>query len=242
MNDDHAPHISGHISKRFDSELEDIRNKVLSMGGLVETQVKDGIRALMTSDSAVAERVGNDDYKINAMEVEIDEECVQILARRQPAASDLRLLVAILKTITDLERIGDQAEKLGRFELELIDEGSSSKEFVKLEHLGELVSRMLNRALDAFARMDVEVALKTIKKDQKVDKEFESLMRQLITIMMEDPRTIKQALRVSWCARELERIGDHSINICEYVVYLVHGKDVRHITYDDLKDQIRDIV
>ena len=242
MTDDLAPHISGHISKRYDSELEDIRNKVLSMGGLVETQVKDGIKALIQSDSAIAERVANDDYKINAMEVEIDEECVQILARRQPAASDLRLLVAILKTITDLERIGDQAEKLGRFELELIDEGSSSKEFVKLEHLGELVSRMLNRALDAFARMDVDVALKTIKKDHKVDKEFEGLMRQLITIMMEDPRTIKHALRVSWCARALERIGDHSINICEYVVYLVHGKDVRHIKYDDLKDQIRDII
>jgi len=238
MTDDLAPNISGHISKRYDSELEDIRNKVLSMGGLVETQVKDGVRALISSDSAIAERVANDDYKINAMEVEIDEECVQILARRQPAAGDLRLLVSILKTITDLERIGDQAEKLGRFELELIDEGSSSKEFVKLEHLGEVVSRMLNRALDAFARMDVDVALKTIKKEQKVDKEFESLMRQLITIMMEDPRTIKQALRVSWCARALERVGNHSVNICEYVLYMVHGKDFRHIEFDDLKDQI----
>lgn len=233
------PQLSGHISKRFDSELEDIRNKVLSMGGLVETQVKDGIKALIKSDSAIADRVANDDYKVNALEVEIDEECVQILARRQPAASDLRLLVAILKTITDLERIGDQAEKLGRFELELIDEGSSSKEYVKLEHLGTLVSKMLNRALDAFARMDTDVALKTIKKDKKVNEEYDGLMRQLITIMMEDPRTIKQALRVTWCARALERIGDHSINICEYVLYLVHGKDVRHIAYDDLKDQLK---
>lgn len=232
------PHISGHISKRFDNELENIRNQVLTMGGLVETQVNNGLKALLDSDSAIAKKVSEDDYKINAMEVKIDEQCVQILARRQPAASDLRLIVAIIKTITDLERIGDQAEKLGRFELELIDEGTSSTEYVKLEHLGTLVSNMLNKALNAFARMDTEAALKTIKKDQKVNAEFEGLMRQLITIMMEDPRTIKNALRVSWCARALERIGDHARNICEYVVYLVHGKDVRHIDYHDLKDQI----
>ena len=232
------PHISGHISKRFDNELENIRNQVLTMGGLVETQVNNGLKALLDSDSAIAKKVSEDDYKINAMEVKIDEQCVQILARRQPAASDLRLIVAIIKTITDLERIGDQAEKLGRFELELIDEGTSSTEYVKLEHLGTLVSNMLNKALNAFARMDTEAALKTIKKDQKVNAEFEGLMRQLITIMMEDPRTIKNALRVSWCARALERVGDHARNICEYVVYLVHGKDVRHIDYHDLKDQI----
>lgn len=231
-------HLTGHISKRFDNELEDIRNKVLSMGGLVETQVNNGIQALLKSDSSIAQKVANEDYKINALEVEIDERCVQILARRQPAAGDLRLVVAIIKTITDLERIGDQAEKLGRFELELIDEGTSTSNFVQLEHMGERVSRMLHRALDAFARMDDREALKTIKMDQKVDDEFEALSRQLITLMMEDPRTIKNALRVSWCARALERIGDHAINICEYVVYLVHGKDVRHIAYKDLKDQI----
>lgn len=233
------PHLTGHISKRFDSELEDIKNQVLTMGGLVETQVNNGIRALMESDSAIAQKVADDDYKINAMEVAIDEQCVQILARRQPAAGDLRLIVAIIKTITDLERIGDQAEKLGQFELELIDEGSSSLEYAKLEHLGERVSKMLNNALNAFARMDAEAALKTIKKDNKINVEYESLMRQLITVMMEDPRTIKNALRVSWCARALERIGDHACNICEYVLFLVHGKDLRHIDYKDLKNQIR---
>lgn len=231
--------LSGHISKRFDSELEDIKNQVLTMGGLVETQVNNGIKALVESDSSLAQQVAESDYKINAMEVKIDDQCVQILARRQPAASDLRLVVAIIKTITDLERIGDQAEKLGRFELELIDEGSTSTQYAKLEHLGNLVSKMLNNALNAFARLDDKVALKTIKKDNKVNDEFESLMRQLITVMMEDPRTIKNALRVSWCARALERIGDHSINICEYVLFLIHGKDVRHINYDDLKDQIK---
>ena len=235
-------HLSGHISKRFDSELEDIRNQVLTMGGLVETQVNNGIRALMESDSSIAQKVADEDYKINAMEVAIDEQCVQILARRQPAASDLRLIVAIIKTITDLERIGDQAEKLGQFELELIDEGSSSTQYAKLEHLGERVSKMLNNALNAFARMDAEAALKTIKKDNKVNDEYESLMRQLITVMMEDPRTIKNALRVTWCARALERIGDHSRNICEYVLFLVHGKDVRHTAYKDIKDQIKTLM
>ncbi len=233
--------LSGHISKRFDNELEDLRNKVLTMGGLVETQVNNGIRALVESDSAIAQHVAEDDFKINAMEVEIDEECLQILARRQPAASDLRLVIAIIKTITDLERIGDLAEKLGQFELELIDEGSTSVEYAKLEHLGKLVSQMLNNSLNAFARMDTETALKTIKKDKKVNTEYESLMRQLITRMMEDPRNIQNVLRVTWCARALERMGDHSRNICEYVLFLVHGKDFRHTNYKDMKNQIDSI-
>ena len=227
MNQDNQ--LGGHISKRFDHELEEIRNKVLSMGGLVETQVNSGLKGLLESDSKIAEQVVQDDYKVNRMEVEIDEKCLEILARRQPAASDLRLIVAIIKTITDLERIGDQAEKLGRNQLELIDGGSKQSNSGKLEHLGELVSRMLNRALDAFARMDVDEAMKTIALDEKINAEFESISRQLITNMMEDPRTIQNSLRVSWCARALERIGDHSKNICEYVVFLVLGKDVRHI-------------
>ncbi len=230
--------LSGHISKRFDSELEDIRNRVLEMGGLVETQVNSGLQALLHSDSKLAQQVADGDYKVNAMEVEIDEHCVQILARRQPTAGDLRLIVAILKTITDLERIGDQAEKLGRLEIELTEEGASTSSFVKLEHLGERVAKMLHRSLDAFARMDDKAALKTIKKDFKINEEYDDLSRQLITFMMEDPRTIKNALRVTWCARALERIGDHARNICEYVLYMVHGKDIRHIDYDDLKDQI----
>lgn len=227
MNQDNQ--VGGHISKRFDHELENIRNKVLSMGGLVETQVNKGLKGLLESDSKIAQQVVQDDYKVNRMEVEIDERCLEILARRQPAASDLRLVVAIIKTITDLERIGDQAEKLGRNQLELVDVGSRQSNSAKLEHLGELVSRMLNRALDAFARMDVDEAMKTIALDEKINAEFESISRQLITNMMEDPRTIQNSLRVSWCARALERIGDHSKNICEYVVFLVLGKDVRHI-------------
>ena len=238
MNND-SP-LSGHISKRFDSELEDIRNRVLEMGGLVETQVINGLKALLESDSKIAQQVADDDYKVNKYEVDIDEHCVQILVRRQPAAKDLRLVVAIIKTITDLERIGDQAEKLGRFEIELTDEGASTSNFVKLEHLGERVTRMLHRALDAFARMDDKEALKTIKMDKKINDEYDALMRQLITHMMEDPRTIQNALRVSWCARALERIGDHARNISEYIIYLVKGKDVRHISLEEMEKEARE--
>ncbi len=221
--------LGGHISKRFDNELEDIRHQVLAMGGLIETQVANGLRGLFESDSDIARRVVQDDDKVNRMELDIDDQCLKILARRRPAASDLRLVVAIIKTINDLERIGDQAEKLGRNQLELVDDDAGSLHFMKLEHLGELVSKMLNKALDSFARMDVDEALKTIALDEKINAEFDGMMRQLITHMMEDPRTIRNVLRVSWCARALERIGDHSKNICEHVVFLVQGKDVRHI-------------
>jgi len=228
--------IHGHISKRFDQELEDIRNRVLTMGGLVETQVSDGVRCLIESNSELATKVVKKDREVNQMEMEIDHQCLQILARRQPAASDLRLVVAIIKTIADLERIGDQAQKLGKHQLELVDAGVSSSTFVKIEHLGQLVSSNLNLALDAFARMNVQDSMETISRDVKVNAEFEGLMRELITHMMEDPRTIASALRVSWCARALERIGDHANNICEYVVFLVQGKDVRHIDAIDKLD------
>ena len=227
------PQITGHISKRFDQELEDIRNKVLSMGGLVENQVANGIRSLVQSDSELARKVIADDHKVNRMEVEIDEECVHILARRQPAAGDLRLIVAVIKTITDLERIGDQAEKLGRIQLELEQQEISSSAYIKLEHLGELVGKILHSTLDAFARMNVADAMATMELDNRVNDEYDGLMREMITHMMEDPRTIRSSLRISWCARALERIGDHAKNICEYVVFLVQGKDVRHITPKD---------
>lgn len=230
------PQITGHISKRFDQELEDIRNKVLSMGGLVENQVNNGIKCLIESDSKLARKVIAKDHKVNRLEVDIDDECVQILARRQPAAGDLRLIFTVIKTITDLERIGDHAESLGKIQLEMGEQRVSRSTYVKLEHLGELVSKILNRALDAFARMNVDDATQTIESDAKVDDEFESLMRELITHMMEDPRTIRDALRVSWCARSLERIGDRATNICEYVIYLVHGKDVRHIDISEFED------
>ena len=230
--------LTHHISRRFNTELEELRSDVLAMGGLVEKQVADGLIALTTSDTEIAEQVAASDYKVNSMEVAIDEKCNQILARRQPAASDLRLVVTMIKTITDLERIGDEAEKLGQLAVKLSDKSVSSGQFVELRHLGDHVKTMLHNSLDAFARMDVADALRTIESDKLINDEFESIMRQLITRMMEDPREIKNALRVSWCARALERIGDHACNICEYVVYLVKGKDIRHISADKMREEL----
>ena len=232
-------HLSQHISKRFNQELEDVRNQVLKMGGLVEQQVSDGLVALLEGDESLGKKVVETDSQVNAMEIEIDETCTEILARRQPAASDLRLMVSIIKTITDLERIGDEAEKLGKNAIKLSDEDSSARQFVELRHLGDSVKKMLNRALNAYARMDVKEALDIIQSDRNINQEFDNISRLLVLKMMEDPREIKNALRISWCARALERIGDHSKNICEYIVYLVKGKDVRHTSLDDIRKQIQ---
>lgn len=220
--------LGQHISHRFNEELEHVRQNVLEMGGMVERQITDGLQSLVERDSVLGELVSNRDVEVNAMEVQIDEQCTQILARRQPAASDLRLVISIIKTITDLERIGDEAEKLGRYAMQLADKDIPSSQFTGIRHLGQHVQQMLKNALDSFSHMDVDRAYKTIESDLQVNEEFEAISRQLITRMMEDPREIKTALRVSWCARALERIGDHSKNICEYVIFLVKGKDVRH--------------
>ncbi len=232
-------HLSQHISKRFNQELEEVRSQVLKMGGLVEQQVSDGLVALFEGDEALAKKVVDVDTQVNAMEVEIDETCIEILARRQPAASDLRLMVSIIKTITDLERIGDEAEKLGKNAIKLSEKDRSARQFVELRHLGDSVKKMLNRALNAYARMDVDEALDIIQSDININQEFDNISRLLVLKMMEDPREIRNALRISWCARALERIGDHSKNICEYIVYLVKGKDVRHISLDDIRKQIQ---
>jgi phosphate transport system protein len=231
-------HLSQHISKRFNQELEEVRNQVLKMGGLVEQQVNDGLIAILNGDTKLAQQVIDDDTKVNEMEVAIDENCTEILARRQPAASDLRLMVSIIKTITDLERIGDEAEKLGKNALQIFSGQEASPQSLELRHLGESVKKMLNRSLNAYARMDVNEAINIIQSDKEINSEYDNVSRLLIVKMMEDPREIKNALRISWCARALERIGDHSKNICEYIVYLVKGKDVRHTSLDDIKKQI----
>ncbi|MFT4926595.1 MAG: phosphate transport system protein [Phenylobacterium sp.] len=221
-------HLNQHISRRFNQELEAARNLVLKMGGLVENQVEQGLKSLLDLDVELAEQVIKNDHLVNEMESEIDATCTDILARRQPAASDLRLMISIIKTITDLERIGDESIKLGKNAIKLTQSNAVPRQYVELRNLGELVKTLLKEALDAYARMDVEDAVRIIKADQRVDEEFDNISRLLITRMMEDPREIKNALAISYCARALERIGDHSKNICEFVVYLVQGKDVRH--------------
>ena len=220
--------IGHHISHQFDEDLESLRSKVLNMGGMVEKQVENSLIALTRSDSSLAEEVAESDYKINSMEVAIDEECTQVIARRQPTASDLRLVVTILKTITDLERIGDEAEKIGSHAVKLAAVERTPTYFSEIRHLGGKVRQMLHDALDAFARMDKDNASKIAQGDEEINDEYDALIRQLITHMMEDPRAIKRSLRVMWCARSLERIGDHAKNICEYIVYTVAGKDIRH--------------
>lgn len=231
--------LGQHISQQFDEELEDIRNRVMAMGGLVEQQLSDAVRALSDIDAELAEVVITNDYKINAMEVAIDEECVQILARRQPAAGDLRLVIAVIKTITDLERIGDEAERVGRMALHFAETGGESKMLVGMSHLGEHVRNMLHDALDAFARMDTDAAVAVAKQDAKADREYESILRELMTYMMEDSRAIPNVVDVMWSARALERIGDRSKNICEYVIYLVQGRDVRHVSLDQVEAHAR---
>ena len=230
-------HLDQHISQRFNLELEAIRNKVLSMGGLVERQVADGLASLLEGDADLATKVSQSDYQVNALEVEIDEECTGVLARRQPTASDLRLVVTVIKVITDLERIGDEAEKLGRFAIELAHQEEIRRYRKDLRHLGELVRSMLRDALDAFARLDVDAAIRTAQRDDDVNREYGTLERLLATHLVEDPRQVSKLFAMTWCARALERIGDHSVNICEYVVYLVKGRDIRHTSFDEIRNE-----
>jgi phosphate transport system protein len=230
--------LSHHIHSRFNADLEGVRSSVLQMGGLVEKQLQDGTRALVTGNSALGEEVALLDRKVNAMEIAIDEDCSRIFATRNPAASDLRLLLAIIKTITDLERIGDEAEKLGHIAAKLATVERPADRYREIKHMGDLVAAMVHGALDSFARLDIDRALEIARRDRQVDEEYEALQRQCITFMMEDPRTIRRALDVLWVARALERVGDHAKNICEYVIYMVLGKDVRHLSIEDVERQL----
>jgi phosphate transport system protein len=217
-----------HISKQFDAELEAVRSRVLQMGGLVEQQIVKAVDALTSGDIAVLDAVIEDDHRVNAMEVGLDEICSQIIARRQPAAGDLRLVMAVIKTITDLERVGDEAEKIARMAKLMHSGGQVQLPRLELKHVCGLALSMLRQALDAFARLDVTAALQVVKQDRGVDDEFRSILRQLITFMMEDPRTITRCLEILFVAKAIERIGDHAKNMAEYVVYMVEGRDVRH--------------
>lgn len=222
-----------HISQQYNIELDDIRKHLSEMGGMAQRQVNDAISALVDADIDKADQVVRADKTVNSMEVSIDEECIRILARRQPAASDLRLVIAVTKAITDLERIGDEASKIARQAIAMSAEGLAPRGYVEVRHIGGLVSRMLQDSLDAFARLDIETAESVVQMDRTVDLEYGTAMRELVTFMMEDPRSITRVLNIMWSLRALERIGDHARNLAQYVIYLVNGEDVRHSSLDE---------
>ncbi|ALQ06924.1 MULTISPECIES: phosphate signaling complex protein PhoU [Pseudoalteromonas] len=229
--------INKHISGRFNQELENVRNHVLSMGGLVEQQLSSALDAVSRNDAELAQKVRQNDYKVNAMEVNIDEECTRIIARRQPAASDLRLVIAIAKTIADLERIGDEAKRIAKVALDSFTKDQQDL-LVNIENMGRQVLKMLHDVLDAFARMDVQRAFQVHKEDAKVDREYEAITRQIMTYMMEDPRSIPKIMDLVWSVRSLERIGDRCQNIAEYIIYFVNGKDIRHTSQEDIEKSL----
>jgi len=232
--------FSHHISRRYNDDLEQLRARVLAMGGVVEDLLSKAINALTEGDSSLAESVGVEELKVNSMEMAIDEECSRILATRAPAAGDLRLIIAIIKTITDLERIGDEGEKIGNIAMRLAAMERPESKYREIKHMGRLVSGMVHEALDAFARMDAQAAIRVARRDRLVDEEYEAIQRQSITFMMEDARSIRRALDVMWVVRSLERVGDHAKNICEYVIFTVHGKDVRHTRLEDVERALLD--
>lgn len=228
-------HISQHISKQFNEELEDIRHKVLSMGGLVEQQLEMAMKAFKTGDTELAEQVIQNDKQVNELESIIDLECMQILALRQPAAFDLRLLIAAIKMIPELERIGDKATRVAHMTVQLFDHDSGKRdEYYEVQHLSELVIEMLHDSLDAFARMTLDGVLAITEQEKVVNREYSAIVRQLITQMLEDPRNITRALDVLTVSKALERVADLSCNLCEYITYMIIGEDVRHITHEEL--------
>jgi phosphate transport system protein len=234
-----AEGLTHHTSSRFDEDLERIRASVLEMGGLVERQLRDALGGIDSGDTEVVAAVAEQEMRINQMERSIDEDCSRVLATRSPAAGDLRLLIAVLKTITDLERIGDEGEKVATIAVHMAGADRPRTRYRELRHIGALVTAMVREALDAFARLDADLAFKVARRDRTVDEEYEAIHRQCITFMMEDPRTIRRALDVMWVVRSLERIGDHAKNICEYVIYTVHGKDVRHTRLEEAELDLR---
>ena len=219
--------MNPHISEQYDAELDATRNQLMEMGGMVEKQLRDAADALVGQDAVLAETVILADKRVNQLEVEIDEQCVNIIARRQPAASDLRTLISILKASTDLERVGDEAGRVAKMAISLAENGYSADEFNDFRHIASLTQEMVASSLDAFARLDTEGAMRVIASDAAIDDAYDELVRQRSLNMREDQDAIQRDISVIWAARALERIGDHAKNICEYVVYLVRGQDLR---------------
>jgi len=231
-----------HLSTQFDNELSGISTRVLEMGGLVESQVAQAVYALSTFSGDVATQVLKAEERVNAMEVEIDRDLSSIIARRQPTARDLRLLIAVSKTIANLERIGDEAARIARTVQRLLNSGVSSRLRLPVSDLtfeSELATKQLRKALDAFARLDTEGAIEVLRHDDQIDQEFDGLMRKLITYMMEDPRTISSSIDLVFVAKAIERVGDHAKNLAEQIIYIVKGTDVRHNPVDAVENLVR---
>jgi phosphate transport system protein len=229
-----------HLSTQFDTELNGVSSRVMELGGLVESQVRQAIYALAQFNADAALQVMATEDKVNLMEVDIDRELSSIIARRQPTARDLRLLMAISKTTANLERVGDEATKIARMVRSIIDSGSARKlPASELRVAADLASGLLRKALDAFARLDTTTAVAILKEDDLIDKEFDGFVRKLITYMMEDPRTISASLDLLFLAKALERVGDHAKNIAEVIIYVVKGADVRHTSMEKIESALR---
>ncbi|WP_137892207.1 phosphate signaling complex protein PhoU [Ramlibacter sp. 2FC] len=229
-----------HLSSQFDSELNGVSTRVMELGGLVESQISQAIFALSQFNAEVADQVIATEPKVNAMEVQIDHDLSSIIARRQPTARDLRLLIAISKTTANLERVGDEAAKVARMVKAIIQSGASrSLPASELRVEADLASGLLRKALDAFARLDVPAAVAILKEDDLIDQEFDGFVRKLITYMMEDPRTISASLDLLFLAKAIERIGDHAKNIAEFIIYIVKGADVRHASIEEIESAVR---
>ena len=228
-----------HISKQFDQELEAVRARVLQMGGLVEEQIINAMEALASGNVELANTVMTNDHRVNALEVALDEECSMIIARRQPTARDLRMLLTVIKTITDLERIGDEASKVARM-AKLIYETDRlvAPRFTEIKHMTSIVLDMLRKALDGFARLEASNATQIARLDESVDEEYRMVLRHLVTYMMEDPRSISMFIEIIFAAKAIERMGDHAKNMSEYVVYMVKGKDVRHTSVEEIEKEV----
>lgn len=228
-----------HLSTQFDSELNNVSSRVMELGGLVESQIRQAIYALSQFSMEAVEQVAAMEQRVNAMEVEIDHELSSIIARRQPTARDLRLLIAFSKATANLERMGDEAHKMARMVKSIIESGAArALPSSDLRVAADLASGLLRKALDAFARLDTKAALAILKEDDLIDKEFDGFVRKLVTYMMEDPRTISASLDLLFLAKAIERIGDHSKNVAELIIYLVKGKDVRHAAMDDIESTV----
>ncbi len=229
-----------HLSTQFDSELTSVSSQVMEMGGLVESQIRQAIYSLAQFNMEAAEQVSANESRVNSMEVEIDHALSSIIARRQPTARDLRLLMAISKTTANLERVGDEAEKIARMVRSIIQSGAPrSLPSLELRVAADLASGLLNKALDAFARLDVTAAVAILKEDDLIDQEFDGFVRKLVTYMMEDPRTISPSLDLLFLAKAIERIGDHAKNIAEFIIYVVKGEDIRHTSMEKIESVVR---